>query len=133
MNKSRVVKSLQDKTNWSPDNIEQLISNTDPWKIITFIADQNNDYSNTDIHNFYEVFCENQTKIQTQNTHINIDDYKVDAHKYLNIPKVGIECPKCKEKNVHYHTVQDRSGDEGMTAYLNCKTRTCQYSWVMRV
>lgn len=39
----------------------------------------------------------------------------------------GIRCKRCKEYNVHYIHVQNRSADEAMTAKYQC--RACKYTW----
>lgn len=42
---------------------------------------------------------------------------------------VGISCSKCKTYNVQYNLVQNRRGDEGMTAHCVC--RVCKHRFRM--
>lgn len=43
------------------------------------------------------------------------------------LPKTDEECPKCKNKEAYYWTVQTRAGDEAETRFLECTK--CKHRW----
>lgn len=53
---------------------------------------------------------------------IEIIDKKIDV-----LPKTEEECPKCKNKEAYYWTVQTRAGDESETRFLECTK--CKHRW----
>lgn len=46
--------------------------------------------------------------------------------------QAGMRCPRCKQQNVQYVLVQDRSADEPMSAYCRCRNPDCAHQWRKR-
>jgi len=55
------------------------------------------------------------------------DQIEVIDKKVETLPKTEEECPKCKNKNAYYWTVQTRAGDESETRFLECTK--CKHRW----
>ena len=56
----------------------------------------------------------------------------VNPEELLGITKkVGLVCPGCKEQETSYKLFANRSADEGMTAYCNC--RSCGNQWQIKM
>ena len=55
------------------------------------------------------------------------DEIEVIDKKVETLPKTEEECPKCKNREAYFWTVQTRAGDEAETRFLEC-TR-CKHRW----
>ena len=51
----------------------------------------------------------------------------VDKGELQTLPKISIECPKCKHNTAYYWLIQTRAGDEPETKFLRCEK--CEYTW----
>ena len=51
-----------------------------------------------------------------------IKDKDVDV-----LPTVEQDCPKCRNDEAHFWTLQTRSGDEAETKFFRCKK--CRHTW----
>jgi len=51
----------------------------------------------------------------------------IDERKANTNPVVQIKCPKCKNNEAYFWTLQTRSGDESETKFYKCKK--CDYTW----
>jgi len=51
----------------------------------------------------------------------------VEGDETDSLPKTEVECPKCKNKEAHFWTVQTRAGDEPETKFLKCTK--CKHTW----
>ena len=50
-----------------------------------------------------------------------------DKDDLAALPKVNMECPKCKHNKAYYWLVQTRSGDEPETRFNKCEK--CNHTW----
>ncbi len=55
------------------------------------------------------------------------DEIVVVDKKMETLPKADEECPKCKNKEAYFWTVQTRAGDEAETRFLECTK--CKHRW----
>lgn len=51
----------------------------------------------------------------------------IDRGELQTLPKIKVECPKCKHNEAYYWTVQTRAGDEGETQFFRCTK--CGHTW----
>ena len=108
---------------FTDSQIEGIIQKEDRWTLICKFIDGNSSSSTLNAN-------------VTPNIVDNKEMEKLrafNAKTYLNIYNVGLICPACNTQDVHYQQKQDRSGDEGMTAYCTCNNKLCRYTWHMRV
>jgi DNA-directed RNA polymerase subunit M/transcription elongation factor TFIIS len=76
-------------------------------------------------------FSQNDLKESNSRSDIKIVE-PVNVENLLQInKKIGLVCPNCKEQEVKYKLLGDRSADEGLTAYCVC--RSCDYQWRIRM
>lgn len=55
------------------------------------------------------------------------DEIEVIDKKVETLPKTEEECPKCKNREAYFWTVQTRAGDEAETRFLECTK--CKHRW----
>jgi DNA-directed RNA polymerase subunit M len=55
---------------------------------------------------------------------IEIADSSADDNA---LPKTAVECPKCRNKEAFYWTIQTRASDEPETKFLKCTK--CKHTW----
>lgn len=53
---------------------------------------------------------------------LEVIDKKIETN-----PKIGMECPKCKNGEAYYWTVQTRAADEAETQFFECTK--CHHRW----
>ncbi len=51
----------------------------------------------------------------------------IDENKLNTYPVVEIKCPKCKNKEAFFWTMQTRSSDEAETKFYKCTE--CEHTW----
>ena len=114
------------------DNPEQC------WDIFTACIDNTDDIIEYTWRNFMEQFNEQeQQEIVHRYETLHVDELVlpegIDVNSFLQLDgKTGIPCPKCKEFNVRYVLIANRSADEGMTADCSCRNELCLNRFRMR-
>ena len=63
-------------------------------------------------------------KLLNKESKIEVVDKKIDT-----LPKVKEECPKCKNKESFFWTLQTRSSDEPETRFFECANQKCKHRW----
>lgn len=51
----------------------------------------------------------------------------IDREENESLPKIEVECPKCKNNEAYYWLVQTRAGDEAETKFYKCTK--CKHTW----
>ncbi len=51
----------------------------------------------------------------------------LDREDYETLPVMKAECPKCRNNEAYFWTMQTRAGDEPETKFLKCKK--CKHTW----
>lgn len=63
----------------------------------------------------------------TEENSENVRKVEIIEQELETLPKIDVECPKCKHKTAYYWTQQTRSADEGETKFFKCEK--CKHIW----
>ena len=67
-------------------------------------------------------------KIESSEKIVSFDKVAViDEKKLQTYPRVEHKCPKCKNKEAYFWTMQTRSSDEAETKFYKCVN--CEHTW----